>query len=428
MSNPDFPKPQADLLLDQIETLVTGQADDEDPLGRIHAACLAVSADRILALGAREDVLARVDRSRARVIDCTGKIVAPGFIDCHTHLVFGGTRVQEYSARLTHSAQEVRRMGIPSGILATVEMTRRESVEELLDSALLRLDEMLTHGTTTVESKSGYGLNFSSEMKILEVNRRLQTGHPIDIISTFLGAHAIPPDINHDTYVGKVVTEMIPAVASAGLAQFCDVYCDEGYFSVADSRRILEAARKEGLGLKIHTDQYSDLGGANLAADLTVVSADHLNYTSRESARRLVSSGVTGVLMPLIDFAVQHPKPAPARTMIEQGLPIALATDFCPGGWVVSMPLVIQFASRQYGLSPEEAFLAATAGAARALALSDRGILAPGYLADLQIWDLPAFEDAFYRLGQNPVEMVFKRGNLVVRDNLARRSKETGVK
>jgi imidazolonepropionase len=203
---------------------------------------------------------------------------------------------------------------------------------------------------------------------------------------------------------------MIPAVAERKLAQFCDVYCDEGYFSVKDSRKILEAAASAGLGLKIHTDQYSNLGGAELAAELAVTSADHLNYTSRISARRMAEAGVIGVLMPLIDFAVQHKHPFRARDLVAEGLSIALASDFCPGGWAVSLPLVLQFASRVHGLAPEEAFIAATAGGARALSLDDRGSLAPGMLADIQIWDLPSFEDAFYRLGHNPVETVIKRG------------------
>ncbi|HJS29691.1 MAG TPA: imidazolonepropionase [Anaerolineales bacterium] len=407
-------RPKASLLIERIHTLVTCQPTQVDPIGRIAGACVAVAGEHILAIGSMADVISEVDASDATRIDGSGKILAPGFVDSHTHLVFGGSRVQEYAARLTRTASEAVAMGIPTGILATVEMTRAESAEVLTQSALRRLDEMLQHGTTTVESKSGYGLSLAEELKILQVNQRLDDHHPIDIISTFLGAHAAPPEIPHAEYVDLVISEMIPAVAEAGLAKFCDVYCDEGYFSLEDSRRILEAARGAGLGLKIHVDQYSDLGGGGLAAALAVVSADHLNYTGRDSARRLARAGVTGVLMPLIDFAVQHPRPFQARLLIEEGMTIALATDFCPGCWAVSMPLMIQFASRQHRLSPEEAFLAATAGGARALNLNDRGILAPGFLADIQMWDLPSFEDAFYRLGHNPVEIVIKRGKIVL--------------
>jgi imidazolonepropionase len=413
----------ADLLIEGIHTLVTCRPSPEDPIGRIHNACLAVSGERILAVGEIKDVLREVDASQAVRIDARDRIVAPGFVDSHTHLVFGGSRVSEYAARLTRTSAEVQAMDIPTGIQATVAMTRAESEEELLRVAALRLDEMLAYGTTTVESKSGYGLSLEDELRLLQVNRSLDKSHPIDVVSTFLGAHAIPPETARARYVDLVISEMIPAVAERNLAEFCDVFCDEGYFSVEDSRRILEAASEAGMGLKIHTDQYSDLGGAALAARLGVTSADHLNYTSPESARRLAQAGVTAVLMPLIDFAVQHPRPFQARMLIDEGLQLALATDFCPGCWAVSMPLMIQFASRQHRLSPEEAFIAATTGGARALDLDDRGMLAPGYLADLQVWNLPSFEDLFYRLGHNPVEMVIKRGKTL----LDRRSSDPSI-
>jgi imidazolonepropionase len=218
--------------------------------------------------------------------------------------------------------------------------------------------------------------------------------------------------VPRDRYVAQLINEMIPRVAEEELAEFCDVYCDEGYYTVEESRRILEAGRAAGLKLKIHTDAYSAIGGAAMAAELGVVSADHLNHATREDFRRLAEAGVTGVVMPALDWAVQHARPFDARAMLAEGLPLALATDLCPACWVESMQVVMQLACRMYRLSPEEALYAATAGGARALGLEDRGTLQPGRLADVQIWDLPSLEDLIYRLGHNAVETVIKRGRI----------------
>ena len=202
-------------------------------------------------------------------------------------------------------------------------------------------------------------------------------------------------------------------MAAENLAEFCDVFCDEGYYTVEQARRILDAGIATGLAPKIHADQYSDLGGARLAAELAVVSADHLNFTGSEDLRDMSEAGVVGVLMPLIDFAVQHPRPIRARDWIDAGLEVALGTDLCPGGYSVSMPLAIQFACRWNGLSPEEALMAATAGSARACRLADRGAIVPGAVADLQVWDVPSLEDMVYRIGHNPVRTVIKNGKVV---------------
>ncbi len=407
-------KPRADLLVHEAATLLTCVPTNGNPVGRIERGSVAVAGEHILAAGPTEAVLEQVDAGEAQVLEAGGKIVAPGFVDSHTHLVFGGSRVQEYAARLTGRLEELRKAHIPTGIWATVEMTRSAGLEELTQSAALRLKRMLFHGTTTVESKSGYGLNLDVELQQLEVNRRLPRLVPMDVVSTFLGAHAFPTDVVPGDYVDLIVHQMIPAVAEGGLAEFCDVYCDEGYFSLAQARRILTAAQKAGLKLKIHADQYSALGASDLAAELGAVSADHLNHTPQESMGRLAEAGVVGVLMPAIDFAVQHPHPFDARAMQDAGMQLALATDLCPGGWTESMQLVMQLACRLHRLSPEEALLAATTGGARALALQDRGALAPGLLADLQVWDLPSFEDVIYRLGHNAVTAVVKRGRVVI--------------
>ncbi|HSJ54645.1 MAG TPA: imidazolonepropionase [Anaerolineae bacterium] len=411
MSTEPTAKHKADLVITGAAEVLTCVPAGGDPAGRRPGTWVAIAGDRILAVGSPARVLEQVDTGAAAVLDAGGKVVAPGFVDCHTHLVFGGSRSLEYAARMTRTAAEVRALGIPTGIQATVAMTRAESVDSLTASAASRLRQMFRHGTTTVESKSGYGLSLRKEMEQLEVNHRLQAAQPVDVVGTFLGAHDFPAELSRAAYMDLLIDEMIPEVAVHGLADFCDVYCDEGYYTTIESRRILEAGQAAGLRPKIHVDAYADIGGAAMAAELGVVSADHLNLTDRASMRRLARAGVVGVVMPALDWAVRHPRPFDARAMLAEGMTLALATDLCPGCWVESMVFVMQLACRLYQFSPEEALYAATAGAARALGLErDRGSLEPGKLADLQIWDLPAFEEVIYRLAHNPVETVIKRG------------------
>ena len=401
------------LILTGAREILTCLPDENDPVGRIKNGAVVIQDDRILAVGANDQILAKYGESGVQRLDCRGKILAPGFVDSHTHVVFGGSRVKEYALKMTHSPSDIKAQGIPTGIVASMTMTRAESEAELLESARERLDRMLDHGTTTAESKSGYGLSTAEELKMLRVNRRLDDTLDLDIISTYLGAHAFPPDLDHEAYVDQVVKEQIPAVAASGLADFCDAYIDEGFFDLPQTRRILEAAQKAGLPLKLHADQYSALGGGELAAELGAVSADHLNYTTPETIQQLAAQNVVGVLMPMIDFAVRHPRPFDARGMLDAGLEIALATDICPGGWTESQQLVMQFACREHGFSPEEALLATTVGGAHALGLEDRGQIRPGQLADIQIWALNEFEEVIYRLGSNAVERVIKSGQIV---------------
>jgi imidazolonepropionase len=241
----------------------------------------------------------------------------------------------------------------------------------------------------------------------------LQGSQPVDLVSTFLGAHDFPTNMPRQRYLDTLVSEMIPGVAEGKLAEFCDVYCDDEYYTVDESCRILEAGLRYNLKPKIHVDAYANIGGAELAAALPAVSADHLNYTSRPQMAHLAEAGVVGVVMPGLDFAVRHPRPFDARAMLAEGMRLALATDFCPGCWMESMQLVMQLACRIYCFSPEEAFYAATAGAAQAVGLAvDRGSLEPGKLADIQVWDIPTFEDLIYRLGNNAVSLVVKRGKV----------------
>ncbi len=320
---------------------------------------------------------------------------------------------------MTLSPDDVAALGILTGIPASIQMTREASEEELFESALERINRMLAAGTTTLESKSGYGINRLDELKMLRVNKRLNDTTPVDVISTFLGAHDFPPEIDRSSekererYIKTLIHDMIPEVAQSRLAEFCDIYCDVGYYTVEESRKILQAGMDAGLKAKIHTDAYSGIGGSGLAAELGAVSADHLNYTTVEEMTALAKAGVIGVVLPALDFAVAHPKRFEPRAMIDRGMTLALGTNLNPANWTESMQFVLVLACRNHGMSLEEAMLAATLGAAKALSRDKEiGSLSPGKLADIQLWDLPSLEDVIYRLGSNCVETVIKRGRV----------------
>ena len=405
----------ADLIIANASELVTCSLKG-NAFEVINNGWLAISGERIVAVGKENAVAPLLDKNKTKLIDAAGKVVAPGFVDCHTHLVFGGSRVEEYAANLTGAdLAELGRKGIKTGIMATVEATRKAPDTELFQTALTRLNRMLASGTTTVESKSGYGLSTKDEIKMLEVNNLLKKSSPVDIVATFLGAHGWPDDLSRVRYIDILINEMIPRVAALKLAEYCDVWCDHGYYSVKESEQILKAALDYGLNPKIHTDAYSYVGGSDLAADMKMVSADHLNYTPVAVMKKLKNSGVVGVLLPALDFTVQHQRPFDYLAMKEQGMTVALATNLCPGCWAESMQFVMVMACRLYKMSPAEALLAATIGGAKALNReSDYGSLEAGKYADIQIWDVPKYEHVIYRLGGNVVEKVIKKGKLVV--------------
>jgi imidazolonepropionase len=405
-----------DLLIEHTAELLTVAPDAPDLIGRVPDGAVACAGERIVAVGPTDAVRRLVDTRAATVVDATGQLVMPGFVDSHTHVVFGGSRVEEYTARLTGAdLSALAARGVAVGIGGTVALTRSMSVDDLAEATLPRLREMLAAGTTTVESKSGYGLSTASELKMLHVNRLLAGAQPIELVSTFLGAHALPPDVPRERYVDEIITEMLPAVAQAGLAEYCDAFCEEGYFTLAETRAVLEAGRAHGLKPKLHLDQYAASGAARLAADLGATSVDHLNFTPPEDLRRLRDAGVVGVAMPAIDFAVAHPRPIDVRALLDAGLTVALATDICPGCWLPSMQFLINLACRLHGVSPAEAVRAATLGGALALDRGhELGSLEPGKLADVLVMDVARHEDLAYRLGRNAVELVVKRGRIVV--------------
>jgi len=415
---------KADLLIDNAAELITCVSTGNNPLGRIPNGAIAVADGRIIGTGSRADLEQRLDLTGAEVLDAQGKIVAPGFVDCHTHLIFGGSRVKEFALKMTLSVAEIEAMGLKTGIPASIAMTRENSEDDLFIDALDRLDRMLQYGTTTIESKSGYGISWPDELKMLRVNQRLAQAQPMDVVSTFLGAHDFPPEMDREdpnqrnAYIRELTHEMIPRVAEENLAEFCDIYCDVGYYTAEESETVLRAGMDNELAPRIHTDAYANIGGSSLAATLPAISADHLNYTSENEMHRMAQSNVVGVVLPALDFAVAHPDPFDARPMLEAGMTLALGTNLNPGNWTESMQLVMQLACRNHGMAPEEAMLAATTGAARAIQRDHQiGCLAEGYKADIQIWNLPSFEDVIYRIGNNAVWMVIKNGKVVVRKN-----------
>jgi imidazolonepropionase len=348
-------------------------------------------------------------------IDAAGKIVLPGFVDCHTHSVFGGSRVAEYSIKLTdNDPAALEKLGIEAGMYGTVNATKNLPAELLEEQSFKRVSGMLSNGTTTIEIKSGYGLSTDSEIKMLEIIKRLNKRLPLDIHSTFLGAHGWPKDMSKEKYIDVLTKDMIPKVSELKLAQFCDVWCDDGYYTAKESEKILSCGRDYGLIPKIHTDCYSYIGGSDLAADMHMISADHLNYTPENVFKKLRGANVVGVVAPGTDFAVKHPKPFDPRPMLEAGMDLAIATNCNPGVWVESMQVILVLACRQHGFTPAEAVKAATKGGALALGLNDVGILDAGKKADIQIWDLDTYEDIIYKFGAKYIKTVIKDGNIVV--------------
>ncbi len=408
-------KTKVDLVICNAAEAVTCIGEGMTGIGVITNAWIAIKEGKIVGVGTEEEMNNNFDMEKSTSIDATGKVVAPGFVDCHTHLVFNGTRVEEYAAKLTgNDPEKLKELGITTGPNRTIELTRHASEEELFQQSKKRMMSMLDYGITTIESKSGYGLTTESEIKILEVGRRLGRETPVDVLNTFLGAHGFPEGVSKSEYLAIIIDEMIPQVGKLKLAEFCDAWCDEGYFTAEESKQILEAGLAYGMKPKLHADAYSYIGGSDLAVEMNMVSVDHLNYTPVEVIEKLAKSDVTGVLMPALDFAVGHKQPFDARKMLDAGMNIALATDLCPACYTESMQFVINLACRLYKFTVEEAIKAATYGGARALDLDDRGVIEVGKLADLQIWDIPSYKHIAYELGTNIVKTVIKDGKVVV--------------
>jgi imidazolonepropionase len=386
-------------------------------LGIIEDGAVATSEGKIVAVGRTEEVLGQIKTDQqTKVIDAKDKVVLPGFLDCHTHPVFAATREEEFDMRVRgKSYQEIAAAG--GGIKSSVETLRSKTKQELIRFALPYLDRLLSYGTTTIEAKSGYGLSLEDEIKMLEVIQELNRIHPIDLIPTFLGAHEVPPEYKDKKaeYVDLIINQMIPEVARRKLAVFCDIFCEKGVFDIEESRKILTAAKKHGFKLKLHADQLSALGGAKLAAQLGAVSADHLEFIDDEAIQMMKESGVIGVLLPGACFGLGMREYPPARKMIDQGLPVALATDFNPGSSMTeSMSIIMSLSCLMMKMTPAETVVASTINSAYAVDKANEvGSIEEGKKADLVVWNIQNYREIPYHYGVNLVDQVIKKGTLV---------------
>ena len=416
---------QADLIIEGASELVTlaggthrpRRGDEMRELRIIRQGAVAARRGKIVWVGPTADLLTAVKPvAFSKLISAYGKTVMPGLVDPHTHLVFAGSRENEFAMRIQGKTYpEIAAAG--GGINATVAATRKASKDELRAGGRVALDRMLGLGTTTVEAKSGYGLDLPTEIKMLEVIQELNEWGPVTIIPTFMGAHEVPPELrqNAEAYVDVVIGRMIPEVAARKLARFCDVFCETGVFSVEQSERILRSAHAAGLEPRVHADELTDLGGAAMAARIKARTADHLLFASDDGIRQMAQAGVIAVLLPGTAHFLHMQRYARARDMIAAEVPVALATDFNPGSCMTeSLPLIMNLACTQMRMLPAETITAATINAAWAIGEEDcAGSLEVGKQADVLILDAPNHEHLCYHFGVNLVETVIKNGKVV---------------
>ena len=385
-------------------------------LGLIRDGAVLMQGDRIVAVGTTRAVERHPLARRANKFHARELIVLPGFVDSHTHLLFPASRADEYEQRIAGLGYEqIARRG--GGILSTVRKLRRADNQSLQQQARRWLGEFATHGTTTLEAKSGYGLSLGSELKMLEILRRLHREGPLELVATFLGAHVVPPEYKRkpDAYLDLLIRQMIPAVAARGLAEFCDVFCDRGAFMLTQARLVLTAARVCGMELRLHAEQLARTGGARLAVQLHATSVDHLERINRADIRALAASDTICTLLPGAVFHLGKSSYAPARALIEAGAAVALATDFNPGtSPTVSMPMILSLACTQMRMTPAEAIAAATINGAHALRRADRlGSLEAGKQADLCAFELSDYREIPYYFGVNLCRLTIKRGQVI---------------
>ena len=392
------------IILKNIGCLVTANADG---VASFKNTSILIENGKIAAIG---------DRQSDNAIDCGGKMVTCGFVDSHTHPVFLDNRDEEYAMRLAGVTYEkIAEKG--GGIVSSVEGVRNASEDELIDKVSQRMDRFIAGGTTTIEAKSGYGLDTESELKSLSVINKVHKSHAIDLIPTFMGGHAFPQEYSddHDGYVNLICNEMIPAVAAQGIAVFNDVFCEEGYFTVAQSKRILETGKKFGLKPRLHADEFVDSGASELAGEVGAISADHLMAVSADGINALVENNVIATLLPGTTFFLGKSTYAPARELINSGMTLSLATDFNPGSChIQSMPFIMTLACMHLGMTVEESFQAATYHGAKALELEEKiGSIEVGKSADLIIWGISSLLDIPYYVSNHPIRYVMKNGEIV---------------
>ncbi|MER2113436.1 MAG: imidazolonepropionase [Solibacillus isronensis] len=388
-------------------------------LGLKKEVSVLIEGDRIAMIAPLDEIKQEYPHlvNDAEVIDAQGKIVMPGLVDCHTHLVHGGTREHELNMRLAgRSYMDIMNAG--GGIHYTTTKTREASFDDLYNKTVQHLNEFLRHGVTTVEAKSGYGLDLENEIKQLYVVKKLQEEHVVDIVSTFMGAHAVPKEFkgNEDEFVKIIIEQMIPKVAELGLAEFNDVFCEKGVFTPEQSRLVLEAGKAYGLTPKIHADEIEPYEGAELAAEVGAISAEHLLVASDEGIAAMAKAGTIAVLLPGTAFFLRAPY-ARGRLMVDSGVPVAISTDFNPGSSpTISLPFIQNLACMNMGMTMEEVLCATTINAAHAIKRADQvGTLEKGKQADVLILDVPNYKQLQYFYGMNHTDTVIKAGNVVVK-------------
>lgn len=429
-----MPDQTADLIIHSIGELATARDGSAPAKGkemsdllRLKKAALAIKDGKILAIGTESAVKAEIKTaSTTEYIDAGGALVTPGFIDPHTHLIFAGNRASEFLMRCQGKTyQQIAEAG--GGIVASMRATRDASVEQLVLLAQPRLKHMLASGTTTAEVKTGYGLSNESELNMLEAIFRLRSLQKVELIPTFMPAHAFPPDLDREKYLHEIIENMIPNAVSLakryqngqGLTIFQDVFCDKGYFSVQESKRLLLAGMEHGLRPKIHADEFENMGGSTLAVELGAASADHLLNISDQEISLMAKSTTVAVLLPGTSFFLNLKEHARARFMIENGMALALGSDFNPGSChIYSLPFIFGLSCLHLKMSCEESLTALTRNAAHAVGLgTSHGVLAPGKAADFLILNVSALEEIPYNLGSNPVHQIYKHGQLVHQNN-----------
>ena len=394
----------ASIKLDNIGCLTT---IDSNGVNYIYNTSLLIEKDRIVAIGSGDG---------EKTIDCKGKLVTPGFVDSHTHPIFLDLRSEEHRLRLSGATyEEIAENG--GGIVSSVESVRTATIDQLYEKSISRIERFIALGTTTIEAKSGYGLDTESELKSLKVIEKISNNHIIDIVPTFMGAHAFPKDFleNKEAFVRLICEEMIPAVHEQGIAKFIDVFCEEGYFSIEQSRKIIEIGKSFGLKPRIHADEFNNFGASTLAGEIGSFSADHLMKIDHNGIKSLKENNVIATLLPGTTFFLNKSAYAPARKLIDSGVTVALATDFNPGSChIQSMPFIITLAVMNMSMSIEEAFLGATINGAKALGLdSEIGSIEIGKKADIILWDISNLFDIPYYVTDHPIRAVIKNGEIV---------------
>ncbi|MDY5211265.1 imidazolonepropionase [Intestinibacter sp.] len=417
---------KADLILKNIGKLVTMQGsspfrvkEEMNNVQIIENAYIAVKNGKILAIGVG-DIFGNMVGPNTQIHDAEGLLVTPGLIDSHTHLVHGGSRENEFAMKL-NGVPYIEILNKGGGILSTVKSTKQASEKELYNKAKKSLDRMLEFGVTTVEEKSGYGLELNTEIKQLEVARALDQNHPIDLVHTFLGAHAVPVEYkqNHKEYIDILVNKMMPKIKDLGLAEFCDVFCEEGVFTIEESEYILQKAKEMGYKLKIHADEIESLGGAELAAKLSCVSADHLMAASDEGIKMMAENKVVANILPATSFNLNK-EYANCRKMIDMGAIVSLSSDYNPGSCPSeNLQFVMQLGCLHLKMTPNEVLTAVTINAAYAIDRANEiGSLDVGKNADFVVFDAPNIEYLMYHFGINHTKKVYKNGKLVVDDKV----------